>query len=78
MTTELKGINSMESVRQETGTSRYRDDVLEAKIDAAKGWINEPTSAAQRKAFQYMADLIAQRSPEYISELEYQKFGDYL
>ena len=68
----------MESERQEVGTSRYRDDELEAKIDAAKEWINEPNSEAQRKAFQHMADLIAQRSPEYISELEYQKFGCYL
>ncbi len=65
----------MESERQEVGTSRYRDDELEAKIDAAKEWINEPNSEAQRKAFQHMADLIAQRSPEYIRELEYQKFG---
>ncbi len=68
----------MESERQEVGTSRYRDDELEAKIDAAKGWINEQTSEAQRKAFQHMADLIAQRSLEYINELEYQKFGGYL
>ncbi len=68
----------MESKKQEVGTSRYRDDVLEAKIDAAKEWINEPNSEAQRKAFQHMADLIAQRSPKYISELEYQKFGGYL
>ena len=68
----------MEIKRQEVGTSRYRDDELEAKIDAAKGWINEPNSEAKRKVFQHMADLIAQRSPEYISELEYQKFGYYL
>ena len=65
----------MESERQEVGTSRYRDDELEAKIDAAKEWINEPNSEAQRKAFHHMADLITQRSPEYIRELEYQKFG---
>ncbi len=68
----------MESKKQEVGTSRYRDDVLEAKIDAAKGWINAPDNEARRKTFQHMAKLIAQRSLEYISELEYQKFGGYL
>ena len=68
----------METKRQEVGTCRYRDEELEAKIDAAKEWINEPNSEAQRRMFQRMASLIAQRSPEYIRELEYQKFGFYL
>ena len=68
----------MEPKRQEVGTCRYRDDELEAKIDAAKRWINEPNSEAQRKEYQRMADLIAKRSPEYIRELEYQTFWFYL
>ena len=51
---------------------------LEAKIDAAKDWINEPTNEARRQAFQHMADLIAQRGPEYVAELEAQIFGHYL
>ena len=68
----------MKTKRQEVGTCRYRDDDLEAKIHAAKGWINEPNSRARRKEFQRMASLIARRSPEYVRELEYQKFGFYL
>ena len=58
--------------------SRYRDDELEAKIDAAKEWISQPTNEGRRRAFQRMANLIAQRSPEYIHELEFQKFGYYV
>ncbi len=65
----------METKRQEVGTCRSRDDDLEAKIDDAKGWINEPNSEARRKGFQYMAKLIAQRSPQQIRELEFKKFG---
>lgn len=57
---------------------QYRNDALEAKIDAAKGWVNVRNRNARRKAFQIMADLIAQRSPEYIRELESQKFGYFL
>ena len=68
----------MENKRQDVDAYQYRDDELEAKIDAAKEWINEPNSAAQRRMFQHMADLITQRSPEYIRELEYQTFGFYL
>ena len=68
----------MEIKRQEIGTCRHRDDELEMKISDAKGWINAPDNEAKRKAFQHMAGLIAQRSQEYISELEYQKFGVYL
>ncbi len=68
----------METKRQEVGAYQCRDDELEAKIDAAKGWINEPNSEAQREAFQRMANLIAKRSPEYIRELEFQKSGYYL
>ena len=68
----------METKRQEVGASQYRDDQLEAKINAAKGWINEPNSEARRKAFQHMANLIAKRSPEYVRELEAQIFRHYL
>ncbi len=68
----------MESKGQEIGTCRYRDDELEVKISDAKGWINAPDNEARRKAFQHMAKLIAQRNPEYVKELEYQKFGVYL
>ncbi len=68
----------METKRQDVGTCRYRDEELEARIDAAKGWINEPNAKARRKAFQHMAKLIAKRSPEYVRELEAQKFGYYL
>ena len=63
---------------QEVGAYQYRDDELEAKIDVAKGWINEPNREARRIAFQHMADLKAQRSPEYIRELDFQMFGYYL
>ncbi len=68
----------METKRQEVGPFRYRDDELEAKIDDAKSWINAPNSEGKRKEFQHMAKLIAQRSPEYVRELEAQKFGYYL
>ena len=68
----------METKRQEVGAFQYIDNELEAKIDAAKGWINETNSEARRKAFQYMASLIAQRSLEYVRELEAQIFGHYL
>ncbi len=68
----------METKRQEVEPLRYRDDELEAKIDDAKSWINAPNSEGKRKAFQHMAKLIAQRSPEYVRELEAQKFGYYL
>lgn len=68
----------METERQEFDSYQYRDDYLEAKIEAAKRWINEPNSEAQRKAFQNMADLIAKRNPRYIRELEYRKFRYYL
>ena len=68
----------MDTKRQEVGAYQYRDGELEAKIDTAKGWMNEPNSEAQREAFEHMADLIAQRSPEYVRELEAQKFGYYL
>ena len=63
---------------QEVGAYQYRDDESEAKIDVAKGWINEPNRESRCKAFQRMADLIAQRSPEYIRELEFQMFGYYI
>ena len=68
----------MEPKGQEVSTYQHRDDQLEAKIDAAKGWTNETNSEARRKAFQHMASLIAQRSPEYVRELEAQIFGHYL
>ncbi len=68
----------METKRKEVGAFRYIDNELEAKIDAAKGWINETNSEARRKAFQHMANLIAQRSPEYVRELEAQIFGHYV
>lgn len=68
----------MQAKRQEVSTFQYRDDELEAKIDAAKGWINEPGDESRREAFQHMADLIAQRSPEYVRELEAKIFGYYL
>jgi len=68
----------MQPKLQEVGGFQFRDDVLEAKIDAAKSWVNEPNREERRIKFQYMADLIAQRSPEYIRELEFQMFGYYL
>ena len=68
----------MQPKLQEDGIFHFRDDVLEAKIDAAKRWENESDREARRKAFQYMADLIARRSPAYIRELEFQIFGYYL
>ncbi len=68
----------METKRQEVGAYQYRDDPLEPKIDAAKGWINKSNSEARRKACQDMANLIAQRSPEYVRDLEAQSFGHYL
>ena len=68
----------METKRQEVGPFRYRDEELEAKIDDAKGWINAPNSKARRREFQHMAKLKAQRSPEFVRELEAQKFGYYL
>lgn len=68
----------MQPKLQEVGVFQFRDDVLEAKIDAAKSWVNEPHREERRIKFQYMADLIAQRSPEYVRDLEFQKFGYYL
>lgn len=68
----------MEPKRQEVETCQFRDRELEAKINVAKGWIKEPNREARRKAFQHMADLKAQRSPEYIRELDFQMFGYYL
>ena len=68
----------METKRQEVGKYRYRDNELEMKIDDAKGWINAPNSEGKRKMFQHMAKLIAQRSQEYVREMEAQKFGYYL
>ena len=64
--------------RQEVGAYQYRNDELEAKIDAAKGWTNERNREVQREAFQDMANLIARRSPEHIAELEAQIFGYYI
>ena len=68
----------MEPKGQEVSTDQHRDNQLEEKIDAAKRWVNEPNREARRKAFQRMANLIAKRSPEYIAQLEAQKFGHYL
>ena len=68
----------MKAKRPELRTCRYRDDELEAKIDAAKDWINQPTNEARRRAFQRLTALITQRSPEYIAELELQIFGQHL
>ena len=65
----------MQSNLDEVSKFRYRDDALEAKIDAAKGWVNVCNRNERRKAFQIMANLISQRSPEYIRELEFQMFG---
>ena len=60
----------MENKRQDVDAYQYRDDELEAKINTAKGWINAPNSSARRRAFQHMAKLMSQRSPEYVRELE--------
>ncbi len=68
----------MQQNLNEVSIFQYRDDVLEAMIDAAKAWVNIRNREARRKAFQFMADLIAQRSPEYIRELEFQKFGYFI
>ena len=68
----------METKRQEVEPLRYRDDELEAKIDDAKSWINAPNSEGKREEFQHMAKLIAQRSPEYIAELDAHLIGDLL
>ncbi len=65
----------MESERQEVSTNRHRDTELEAQINAAKDSWRLTTKDQMRAGFRRMANLIAQRSPEYIRELEYQKFG---
>jgi len=63
---------------QETGAYQYRDDELEANIDAAKGWINESNNDSRRIAFRHMANLIAKRNAKYVAELDAQLMGDYL
>ena len=68
----------MEHREKEFCLHQNREDALEAKIDAAKEWISEPTNDAKRMKFNHMAKLIAQRSPECIRELEFQKFGFYI
>ncbi len=39
---------------------------------------NSPELEEKRNAHKRMADLIALRNPEYVRELEFQKFGFYL
>ncbi len=63
---------------QETGAYQYRDDELEAKINAAKGWINEPNNDSRRIGFRHMANLIAKRNAKYVAELDAQLMGGYL
>ncbi len=68
----------MESERQEVSTNQHRDTELEAQIDAAKDWWKLTTKDQMRAGFRRMANLKAKRSPAYVKELEFKKFGYYL
>jgi hypothetical protein len=55
-----------------------KEQKLEAQIAAAKGWWRLTTKDQMRAGFRRLANLKAQRSPEYIRELDFQMFGYYL
>ena len=55
------------------------DQGLEMKIRKAFERLKDsPDRKEKRHAHKRMAELMALRNPEYVKELEYQKFGYYL
>ena len=55
------------------------DQGLEMKIRKAFERLNDsPDREEKRGAHKQMASLMALRNPEYVKELEFQKFGVYL
>ena len=64
---------------KDTGSLNGYNQELEMKIRKAFERLQDsPDRADKRRAHRQMAELMALRNPEYVKELEYQKFGYYL